>query len=373
MVIDVRIANDRVIPAGALKIRASVGSPPVIGYARFNRYLNGLRVLAIAVCWTSAAFCQDTVQVSNSTGAGGYATFKGQVADYTGSGLVLGTPDGRQRTFPADRILQIDTYHTQARLDADGLFEKGQFAPAAALYQQAQKEEKRPWMRRQIMAQLVWCHRATGQLQIAGVEFRSVVWEDANSPYLSCIPLTWIAGQPSGPLEQAATGWLNLEKEPAMVLLGASHLLSTAARGVALDRLKRLAASAQPPVNQLALAQTWRTSVVTADARQLAAWEDTIRQMPEPFRAGPYYVLGLGRARQNDWEGAALALMRVPILYRRHHVLAARSLLDAGQSLEKLDRQRQAVRLYDEVLGDFAQTPPAMEARVKSEELRIEN
>ena len=332
-----------------------------------------LRVFTVAVFWTSAGFCQDTVHVSSSAGSSGYATFKGQVVDYSGRGLTLDTPEGGRRTFPSERVLRIETCHTQARQDADGLFDKGQFAPAAALYERAQKEEKRPWMRRQIMAQLVWCHRAIGQLQLAGEEFRLVVWEDANSPYLSCIPLAWIAGQPPGTLEQSAKAWLNLEDEPAMVLLGASHLLSTASRAVALDRLERLATTAEPPVNQLALAQTWRASVVTADARQLAAWEDTVRRMPEPLRAGPYYVLGQGWARQQNWEQAALALMRVPILYRRHHVLAARSLLDAGQSLEKLDRRRQAARLYNEVLGDFAQTPSAAEAQVRSEGLKTED
>ena len=337
---------------------------------RMVDYWTGLRVLAVAVLWTSSALCQDTVHVSGSSG---YATFKGRVVDYSGRGLSLDTPDGRQRTFPAEQILRIETYHTQARQDADGFFGKGQFAAAAALYERAHKEEKRPWMRRQIMAQLVWCHRATGQLRLAGKEFGVVVWEDTNSPYLSCIPLAWMAGQPSGGLEQAAKAWLNLEEEPAMVLLGASHLLSSANRGVALDRLERLAATADPPVNQLALTQTWRVSVVTADARQLAAWEDTIRRMPEPLRAGPYYVLGQGWARQQKWEQAALALMRVPLLYRRHHVLAARSLLDAGRSLEKLDRRRQAAGLYDEVLGDFAQTPSATEAQIRSDESRTEN
>ena len=334
---------------------------------------SGWRVLAAAVFWTSSALCQDTVVVSSSAGSSGYATFKGQVVDYSGRGLSLDTPDGGQRTFPAEQIVRIETYHPQARQDADGLFDTGQFAAAAALYERSHKEEKRPWMRRQIMAQLVWCHRATGQLRLAGKEFGVVVWEDPNSPYLSCIPLAWMAGQPSGSLEQAAKEWFNLEDEPAMVLLGASHLLSTANRGVALDRLERLAATADPPVNQLALTQTWRVSVVTADARQLAAWEDTIRRMPEPLRAGPYYVLGQGWARQQKWEQAALALMRVPLLYRRHHVLAARSLLDAGQSLEKLDRRRQAARLYDEVLGDFAQTPSVTEAQIRSDELRTEN
>ena len=336
-------------------------------------YSTSLRVLAVVVLWTSVGFCQDTVHVSSSSGSSGHSTFKGRVAEYSGRGLILDTPDGGRRTFPAERILRIETYQTQARQDADGLFDKGQFAPAAALYETARKEEKRDWMRRQIMAQLVWCHRATGELERAGGEFRVVVWEDANSPYLSCIPLAWTAGQPPGRLERAAKTWLDLQREPAMVLLGASHLLSTAARAAALDRLKQLAATAEPPVNQLALAQTWRTSVVTANARQLAAWEDTIRRTPEPLRAGPYHVLGQGWARQQNWEQAALALMRVPVLYRRHHVLAARSLLDAGQSLEKLGRRRQAARLYDEVLGDFAQTPSAAEAQGRREGLKTED
>ena len=336
-------------------------------------YLTRSAVFAVLVSWTSVALCQDTVLVSSSAGSSGHATFKGRVVDYSGRGLILDMPDGDRRTFPAERILRIETYHTQAGQDADGLFEKGQFAPAAALYERAQKEEKRDWMRRQITAQLVWCHRATGQLELAGGEFRVVVWEDANSPYLSCIPMAWTAGQPSGRLERAAQTWLNLEGEPLMVLLGASHLLSTAARSVALDRLKRLAATAEPPVNQLALAQAWRTSVVTADARLLADWEDTIRRMPEPLRAGPYYVLGQGWARQRNWEQAALALMRVPILYRRHHGLAARSLLDAGQALEKLDRCRQATGLYHEVLSDFAQTPAAAEAQTRRDELENED
>ena len=330
-------------------------------------------VLAIVLFWTSVAACQDTVHVSSSAGSSGYAAFKGRVAEYSGRGLILDTPDGDRRTFPSERILRIETYHTQARKDADGLYDKGQFAPAGTLYERALKEEKRAWMRRQIMAQLVWCHRATGQLQLAGEAFRSVVWEDPNSPYLSCIPLTWIASQPSGPLERAAQGWLNHDGEPAMVLLGASHLLSTGARAVALDRLKRLATTAQPPINQLALAQTWRASVVTADPRQLAAWEETTRLIPEPLRAGPYYVLGQGWVRQQEWEQAALALMRVPVLYRRHHVLAARSLLDAGHSLEKLDRRRQAARLYDEVAVEFPQTRSAAEAQAKREGLMTGN
>ena len=67
--------------------------------------------------------------------------------------------------------------------------------------------------------------------------------------------------------------------------------------------------------------------------------------MPVPLRAGPYYVLGLARAQKQQWGEAALAWLRTAILFPEHRALAARSLLDAGQSLERLGRAQQANRV----------------------------
>src|SRR3990170_314103 len=128
---------------------------------------------------------------------------------------------------------------------------------------------------------------------------------------------------------------------PAAVLLGASHLMSTGARPKALDALSRLTTDTDPPVRFLALAQTWRAAVVTAGPEQVDSWGETIERMPEPLRAGPYYVLGLARAQKQQWGEAALAWLRTAILFPEHRALAARSLLDAGQSLERLGRSQQ--------------------------------
>ena len=154
-----------------------------------------------------------------------------------------------------------------------------------------------------------------------------------------------------------------------MALLGASHLITTSARPAALNRLKQLALGMDGRIARLAQAQTWRAAVVTADARQLARWEAAIEAMPEPLRAGPYYVLGLGWAQRQAWEQAALALLRVPILYPQHRTVAARSLLDAGRSLEKLDRPHQAAGLYRELMKDYPNSRSATEARARLEEL----
>ena len=328
-----------------------------------------LAATLLAAMPTGRADGQDTVYVWTDSDYQGYAKATGRVVDYTGEGLVLEVPGGSRRSFPAERIFRIDTYQTERQRDADALFAKREFDSADTFYRQARGVEKRPWVRRQITAQIVWCLRALGRTEAAAEQFLLLILNDAETPYFACIPLAWYASVPSGPLERAARGWLDRDEMPAAQLMGASHLTSTAARPLALARLRELAVANSPSIALLARAQTWRAEVVTVGAEKISAWQATIQRMPQPLRAGPYYVLGRGRAHQQAWEEAALAWMRVPILYPQHRFLAARSLVDAGRSLEKLGRLGDATRLYDEVMTDFSDTPSVAEARSLLEEV----
>ena len=93
-----------------------------------------------------------------------------------------------------------------------------------------------------------------------------------------------------------------------------------------------------------------------------AYWE----HYPHQADAG---IRGLGNSLQQAFEQAALALMRIPILYPQHRLLAAQSLLDSGRSLEKLDRSKQAVRLYHELIRTYPQSRSTAEARSRLEEM----
>ena len=75
--------------------------------------------------------------------------------------------------------------------------------------------------------------------------------------------------------------------------------------------------------------------------------------------------------RQQQWEPAALALMRIPILYPEQRALAAAALLQAARSLESLGRTDEARRLYREVVGDHAdQQRTSAEAASRLESLK---
>ena len=320
----------------------------------------------LAILFSPAA-SQDTVYIAGSTG--GQTKITGRVLDYTGRELRLQLPGGREQSFPAEKVLRVETPYTPHQTDADRLFAKNRFDPALALYLKAAETEPRRWVRRLIIARTVWCYRALDRPERAGEEFLLLIRDDPNTPYFDCIPLAWIPRQPPVDLELAARQWIK-RKEPAAQLLGASHLLTGPHRSAALKQLGRLAAGTDRQVAALALAQTWRAELVTATPQQIDGWQRLIEQMPEPLAAGPYFVLGRARTRHQQHQQAALALLRVAILYPQQRPLAAQSLLEAGRALEKLDRTRGALRLYRELLRNHPeQTRPVAEAQSRLEDI----
>ena len=321
-------------------------------------------VVVFAMLLAPAA-AQDTVYIAGSTG--GRTKLTGRVLDYTGRELRLELAGGREQRFAAGQVLQIETQYGPRHMEADALLAQDRFDQALAAYRQAIDGEPRPWVQRQIIARVVRCYGATGQPDRAGEAFLWLIRSDPDTPYFDCIPLAWMPRPVAS--EQTARQWLGRE-EPAAVLLGASHLLSSASRPVALRRLSELAAGSDRRIAQLALAQTWRAEAVTAAAEQIDAWGRVIDQMPESLAAGPYFVLGRARLHRQQWEPAALALLRVAILYPQQRDLAARSLLEAGRSLQMLDRSEQALRLYRELIRKYPDTPAVAEAQSRMEAIQ---
>lgn len=307
---------------------------------------------------------QDTVYLTNPSSSEGVARVTGTIADFSSAGLLIET-GGSSRTFPAENVARIETRRLAAHEQARSLFAAGDFPAALAAYRAARDQETRPWVRREITAEIVWCCRALGQLTAAAGEFLLLVRADPATPHFDCIPLAWYASPQSPQLEQDARNWLRQESIPAAVLLGASYLLPTELGGAAIDRLQKLTTGADKTIAQLAVTQTWRTAVVSADAGRIASWEQTLESMPPRLRAGGYYVVGQAWARSGQWEKAALAMMRIPILYPRDRQLAAKALLDAGTALEKLGRREEALGLYRELLKNYPESPRVAEAQAR--------
>jgi tetratricopeptide (TPR) repeat protein len=311
----------------------------------------------------------DEVKYARTGTTGNTAVAKGTVIEYSNPYLVLRTEGGSEQKIPADRVLEIVTRRSAEQQAGDAARERGDFSQAVQHYLAALRVESRDWVRREILAACVRAFLNGGQPERACQAFLELTRQDPQTPYFSQIPLRWTPYQPSSSLQQQAQAWLKDEGRSIAVLLGASWLLSTGERAEAIDALERLSLGPDPRVVQLAQAQLWRTRVMAGAGSQVASLRKLIERMPASLRGGPYYVLGRVLAAQSQGEAAALAFLRVPILYSGDRQLAASALLSAGRELERIGRMQEAATLYREAAEDYADTDAAGEAAGRLKQL----
>ncbi len=327
--------------------------------------------LLLIVAGTNRLLADDVVYLTSPSNPRARTKVSGQIIDYTGKELALRTDTGAERRFPGEQVAEVETTYSPEQLAGDALLAKFDYAAALAQYQLAIKKDERRWVRRKIIADMIWCYRGLDQLGRAGELFLILVRDDPATPYYACIPLNWLPREPPPDVEQKAREWLARDEIAEAVLLAGSHLLPTARRGEALAGLEKLTSSRDPRVAALAQALVQSATVATADDRQNSDFADRIERFPSALRAGPYFVLGRSLAGRNHREEAALAYLRVPIQFPRERVLAAAALWEAGRALEQAAQNGDAARLYSELATNYAQSRYAAEATARLQALNV--
>lgn len=304
----------------------------------------------------------EIVSFSSPTNRHARTRVTGEVLEYTGEQIVIKLPDGREIKRPGKLVAAIESDWPPEQREADRLFAEHQFQAAREKYTAAIRQESRRWVRREMFARLIACHRELGQFDAAGKLFLAIAHDDPQTPHFDQIPLRWLPGESSPTLEQAAIAWLNDER-PLAALLGASHLLNTSRQTAALARLEQLAGEKDRRIASLAEAQSWRAKLVTADESQLDRWRRRVEDFPEPLRAGPYWAIGRALAQHGAHDDAVLMLLRVPILYPETRSLAADALATAAELLGKQGDTNTADRLRSELLAAYPESRQAKQLR----------
>ena len=330
-------------------------------------------LLAVVLISPQGEVCfaqKDTVHLVTPWSEKGRALILGDVIDFTGRELIIKMPDGREARYPGERVALIETERGPKQEAAEAALAAGDYRQALVQFKAAVADEPRQWMRRKLLADVIWCYRNLGEFAPAGKTFLVLLQSDPTTLDLDAMPLDWESREPDPQLAAVAKTWLDNRQVPAAVLMGASYLMNTADRAVAVERLQALVRTGSPPLAGLAEAQLWRTQLGTAQLADVDRWPETIERLPARLRAGPYFVLGQALARMPDRAvAAALAFMHVPILYERDRALSAAALLRAAELLEQGGDRGEAERIYQELAEKHAASPAAKEARTKLEQL----
>jgi len=317
-------------------------------------------VLALLLGTGDRLLAADVVAVRSADGKR-ETRITGEIVDWLGPELILRRSSGREERIPSDRVLNVDATWNEAHVQAEGLRNVGDLAAALVLFNQAIRSEERAWVRRRLLARIVECNAETGQIEQAGETFAALIQSDPQTPDFAVIPLNWGTVRTTAGLESIAGRWLSA-KSASVKLLGASWLLSSAQRNQAVAALNRLASDPDARVAFLAKGQLWRTEVVTVTDASISKWQDVIRRMPEPLRAGPYFVVADALARREQPQQAALHWMRIPILYPQQRQLAAEALWGAANQLERIEQTPEALALYREIVSRHKDAPCAAQA-----------
>ena len=173
----------------------------------------------------AAAWAEDRVVLQPGGRFSSRITIKGRIEDYTGDHLRLQLKTGGPvKNYPAEQVIEVDTPQSPSHQRGTSLLAVEDVDRAFPEFQAALGEEDRPWVRREILAQLVRCALRLGDYSTAGNRFLQIVQSDPKTRHFRLIPLAWGTVPLDGGLRSEVEGWLNTESEVAQ-LLGGSFLL----------------------------------------------------------------------------------------------------------------------------------------------------
>ena len=274
---------------------------------------------------------------------------KGTIVDIRGEKLTLELPTGRQSTIPLDRVVRLEADWSSLHSRADEKFAERDYKEAISLYGKAYQAEDRDWVKRRILARVVWCYRNTNQYADACRIFARLVTDDPDTPDFEAIPLTWPMKACPNNVRGVVGKWLRPTESAAKRLMAASWLLVND-RQEAISTLRELGKHPSQNVRSLAIGQLWRQELLTLKEPRLQWWQQHVAESPPRLRGGAYYLLGMSLAKFDRDDEATLAFLRVPILFSEDVSLSQRCLAEAASLLKEQGRPQEVISVLQQAV-----------------------
>lgn len=311
-------------------------------------------VAALGTLSDSDAQTTDTVVVRTSTN-NETINRRGTIVEWKGDSLTLEMQPG-VREIDNEDIESFQTIWPPSYLEAQQEILRGQLEPALGKLLLAIKDETRPWAKRHIRAQLVRVMGALNQWEAAIEQFLLIYAEDQETQFFYLCPLRWL-GNATIPASTSAA--LLKGREPVEQLLGASWSLPGREQEAGIKVLQQLSSDLDTRIQKMASTQLWRVRAMNLSSindRQIEAWESKLRELPDQFRAGPWYLIAELQMKLKQSDSAIINWLRIPILYPDQYSLSASALHQSSLLLDNLGRTDESLSLKNELKKKFADT-----------------
>lgn len=288
--------------------------------------------------------------------------YTGKIEDYNAIKLTLVNPSGKKLEIDSSRISHIETEFSSQKLKADRLFKEKKFGLAFDEYEEAIPSEKREWIRREIISKQILCLSAQQKTVSAISLFLDHFSSYPNTRFLHVAPLNWDPINLTVDVQNKCASILS--GNPLEQLIASSWLLSGSQKGVAIKNLEKLARikpqnEIQRRVVQWATMQLWRTRIDQSTKEDADSWKAEIQNLLIEDRVGPIIILGTLLSRLEQYDAAAIELMKIPILYPDRYLESAFALDLAADALTQNGKSKEAQLVLQELTNDYTTTTRA--------------
>jgi hypothetical protein len=204
--------------------------------------------------------------------------------------LVL-TADGNETVVAARRVLWIEPGElSEGEAQAQRRFVAEEYSACLTMLPEILKQRPPVWRQQWMTMLAAGAAWRSGRSKIA-LELVSQLDRRPLPPLvLSWLPVAWRGGAQPPDAVTAAEARLN-DDSPAVQLVAASWLLSSARRSEASDVLRKLAAGPQQPIAVLAETLLWRTASPPEVIAAIDQWHARLDTLPMVLQVGPTLTL----------------------------------------------------------------------------------
>ncbi|MDO4583964.1 MAG: hypothetical protein Q4D62_07660 [Planctomycetia bacterium] len=258
----------------------------------------------------------DTVEIWNPASERGFQEISGEILEVNRDTLEIRV-EKKKRKYPYSKVRKILWEKSPQWLMGDEAFEKMEYANALECYRQELPREEKSWKQVALTVEMIRCLTRLGENPQALEMALQLLRREPllTDEHYAVLPFLWKPNIADTASEAVAIRWMKQNPQPNEILLCASYLLSSSRRNEMVAYLQSLSQEKEVRLASLAKAQLWRTEMVEMTVAKAQRWEEEMALIPEPLRGGSFFLLGEAWFQCGEWNRAALAYLRMFLLY----------------------------------------------------------
>ncbi|MFM7056507.1 MAG: tetratricopeptide repeat protein [Planctomycetota bacterium] len=271
----------------------------------------------------------------------------GVISELAGESVLLRTR-GVLRPVPLRDVRQLRFTHPAGYAEGLRQIQAGDWRDAIVSLTSALALESRPWVLREIRAELAACRRSLGEWEAGIREVEEILATDPDSRHVLQLPLVWDERLPA---DKRYPGKLEELQEPSAsrrLTAATALLIGTPHSDMAAAALLDLRRNGRGGLVRMAELQLWRVTIARRETLRVSDVERLQERIGEFSRAmrGPgEFLCGRAWRQLGDADRAAACLLWMPLAAPLDPATCTAALREAAEVLEESGRPEAARRI----------------------------